>query len=429
VTSGRRTALALVLFGAGPAVPVTAQQAQGNPPAPVAADAPKISVITVGPGPLVWELFGHNMIRVTNPATGTDLAYNFGIFDFHQKNFYLNFLQGRMLYAVDAWDATASLEFYERTGRSIEIQELALTLGQARTLAANLARNAEPDQRNYRYDYYRDNCSTRVRDALNLALGGTLERDLSRIPTQSTYRSQTAELTAGNPFYYFGLMVLLGPATDRPVTAWEESFVPMALARHFAPETVRGARGASVPLVSRSSLLPARSAAAGTPRTPASLLGWFLVTGVLVGGALAWAGTRIGVGRGRGPFVVIGGLWTLLSGLAGFIMVYLWAFTDHVVAYRNENLMQASVLGLALFALMAAWARRGGPAPGAVRALAVTIAVLSLAGVALQLLPWFSQVNAVALVFFVPANLGMALGAVRAIPARSRTTGPTEALP
>jgi hypothetical protein len=126
---------------------------------------------------------------------------------------------------------------------------------------------------------------------------------------------------------------------------------------------------------------------------------------------------------------VIGGLWTLLSGLAGFIMVYLWAFTDHVVAYRNENLMQASVLGLALFALMAAWARRGGPAPGAVRALAVTIAVLSLAGVALQLLPWFSQVNAVALVFFVPANLGMALGAVRAIPARSRTTGPTEALP
>jgi hypothetical protein len=103
-------------------------------------------------------------------------------------------------------------------------------------------------------------------------------------------------------------------------------------------------------------------------------------------------------------------------------MVYLWAFTDHTYAWHNENLLQASVLGLVLFVLMAGWARRGGSAPASIRAVAITVALFSLVGVALQLLPWFSQVNGPALMFFVPANLGLALGAARAAPA---TTGPT----
>ena len=125
---------------------------------------------------------------------------------------------------------------------------------------------------------------------------------------------------------------------------------------------------------------------------------------------------------------MLGGLWSLLSGLAGLIMVYLWAFTDHVIAYRNENILQASTLGLALFVVMAAWARRGGPAPQSVRILSMTIAVLSLTGLVLQVVPWFSQVNGVALAFFLPANLGMAFGAARAAP-RAATTAPTEAPP
>ena len=123
--------------------------------------------------------------------------------------------------------------------------------------------------------------------------------------------------------------------------------------------------------------------------------------------------------------MLLGGLWSLLSGLSGFLMVYLWAFTDHVVAYRNENILQASILGLALFVIVARWARRGGPAPQGIRILSMTIAMLSLAGVVLQLLPWFSQVNGVALAFFVPVNLGMAFGAARAAPPPATKTGPT----
>lgn len=424
MSRGRRVALLLGLCAATMAGRGAAAQVRADTAAPPPSGAPRISLITFGPGHnpwKVWELFGHNMIRVTDPAAGTDIAYNFGMFDFAQKNFFWNFLQGRMWYWMQGDDPKGWLRGYARAGRSIEIQELALSPEQARSLAGALARNAQPDQMYYRYEPYRDNCSTRVRDALDVSLGGALGRDLSALGSGATYRSRTAELTAGSAPIYFGLMLLLGPSTDQPLSAWEDSFIPMNLARDLQPVVMPAAAGGTAPLVAAASHRPGTGEESGT-RRPQSLLGWFLAFGVFVGGVLGWAGARSGAGRGRGPFLVLGSLWSLLSGGAGFLMVYLWAFTDHTYAWRNENLLQASVLGLVLFLLMAGWARRGGPAPASVRALAITIAVLSAAGVALQLLPWFSQVNGAALLFFVPANVGMALGAARAAPA---TTEPT----
>lgn len=425
MTRGRRVALLLALCAASLDGRAAAAQATADTAGPTVSGAPQISLITFGPGHnpwRVWELFGHNMIRVTDSAAGTDIAYNFGMFDFGQKNFFWNFLQGRMWYWMQGDNPKDWLRGYARAGRSIEIQELALSPDQARSLAGALARNAQPDQMYYRYEPYRDNCSTRVRDALDLSLGGALERDLSALASGATFRSRTAELTAGSAPIYFGLMLLLGPSTDQPLSAWEDSFIPMNFAGYLQPVTTPAPAGGAVPLVKAAGTRPGKGEEPRAPRSPESLLGLFLAVGVLIGGALGWSGARSGAGRGRGPFLVLGSLWSLVSGGAGFLMVYLWAFTDHTYAWRNENLLQASVLGLVLFVLMAGWARRGGPAPASVRAVAATIAVLSVAGVVLQLLPWFSQVNGPALLFFVPANLGMALGAARAAPA---TTGPT----
>ena len=427
---GRRVALLLGLLGAGWGGGAEAQISATDSAPDTAAPAPRISLVTFGPNPtgmMVWEMFGHNMIRVTDSVAGTDIAYNYGIYNFHQTNFFWNFLQGRMLYAMEGVSAARYIAFYQREGRSVESQQLALTPVQARLLAATLARNAQPDMKDYRYEPFRDNCSTRVRDALNVSLGGALEAPLAALPAGATFRSRTAELTAGNPAWYFGLMLLLGPSTDLPLSAWDDAFIPMNLARSVAPAVNPAVDGGGAPLVDITSFVPARKDMAPVNRSPASWLGWFLVLGVLVGGLLAWTGERSGAGRGRRPFLVLAGAWTLVSGLAGLIMIYLWAFTDHTYAYRNENVLQASLLGLLMFGFLAGWARRAGPAPAGLRVLAVTVAMLSVLGVLWQVLPWFSQVNAPILVFFVPANLGMALGAIRAAPAT--TPGPTAARP
>ena len=135
-----RVALLVGLAAPGLATP--------NAVAQTTANAPKISLITFGPGHdawRVWELFGHNMIRVTDSVAGTDLAYNFGMFDFDQKNFYWNFLQGRMRYWMAPDEPGRWIAGMRRAGRSVEIQELAMTPAQARSLADALARNAQPD--------------------------------------------------------------------------------------------------------------------------------------------------------------------------------------------------------------------------------------------------------------------------------------------
>ncbi len=132
MSRGRRVALLLGLCTATMAGRGAAAQAPADTAAPPASGAPRISLITFGPGHnpwKVWELFGHNMIRVTDPAAGTDIAYNFGMFDFGQKNFFWNFLQGRMWYWMQGDDPTGWLRGYARAGRSIEIQELALCPG------------------------------------------------------------------------------------------------------------------------------------------------------------------------------------------------------------------------------------------------------------------------------------------------------------
>src|SRR4029453_11507821 len=89
--------------------------------------------------------------------------------------------------------------------------------------------NEQPENRFYHYDYYRDNCSTRVRDALDRALGGRIHEYATTRPTDKTYRFHTRRLTANDPLVYTGLLIGLGQPVDRPISAWEEMFLPLAL--------------------------------------------------------------------------------------------------------------------------------------------------------------------------------------------------------
>ena len=119
--------------------------------------------------------------------------------------------------------------------------------------------------------------------------------------------------------------------------------------------------------------------------------------------------------RARTAFAWIGGGWALVGGAVGVILAFLWAFTDHAAAYRNENLFQASLFLVPLVIVLPAaaserpWARR--PA----LMLAALVATSSLAGLVLQALPGFDQQNGEVLALAVPANLGLAWGIRRAV--------------
>jgi hypothetical protein len=404
--------------------------AQGTAPAPPssrergptgAARVPgselRVFLMTMGPGARVWERFGHNAIWIHDPSSPPDTAYNYGLFDFQQENFLLRFIRGEMWYWMAGFPAEPYVRTYVRDNRSVWLQELNLPPAARLELREFLRWNEQPEHRFYHYDYYDDNCSTRVRDALDRVIGGAIKRQTAHLETGTTYRFHTQRLTANDPPIFTGLLLALGPGVDRPISAWEEMFLPMALREHARRVTLSGPDGASVPLVAGERTL-FESTAPEPPAAPPLWLPWYLALGTAVGAlavALGLAARRRVPWSGVG-FGTLSAVWGTVGGLGGVVLAGLWAFTDHAMAYRNENLFQLNPLlvglavlvplGLAGFSRAARW----------VRILALILAGISLLGLVLQALPGLDQVNGPIIALLLPVHLGVAVGLWLALP-------------
>ena len=360
----------------------------------------KVALVTFGPGPLYWERFGHNAIIIDDPAAGTRMAYNYGVFDFQEQRFLLNFALGHMHYILGAEPLDVDLATYVTEGRSVTVQMLNLTPAQARQLAAFLAWNAQPQNAVYRYDYLVNNCSTKVRDALNRALGGALERQLVRRSAPHTYRFDAVRLISPDFWFALGMDMGFGPKGDIPLSLWQESFVPMVLSRALDAVAVRDANGQILPLVSDEQVVePGRLPPA--PAAPRDLRLPFLAVGLGLAALLLW----LAHGKShlsRASFALLAVAWWLICGLTGFVLAGLWGLTDHWAAWDNENLL---LLNPACLALPTVWWR----APRIAYRLATLIAAAALISLIIRTLPGLYQENLAFVALTVPVHLVLAV--------------------
>ncbi|RZA13118.1 MAG: DUF4105 domain-containing protein, partial [Lysobacteraceae bacterium] len=178
--------------------------ARAQPAPAAAAPPPRIGVLTMGPGEIFWERFGHDAIVVQDPVTAQATNYNFGFFDLAEDGFIGRFARGEMQYMLVALPLEEDLAYYREVGRGARLQWLDLDPAQARSLAAALAENARPENARYRYDYYTDNCATRVRDALDAALGGQLRRQMQGRSSGDTYRGESVRLASPATWMWLG---------------------------------------------------------------------------------------------------------------------------------------------------------------------------------------------------------------------------------
>jgi hypothetical protein len=387
-------------------------QAQSTAMAPLASTSATgrylVSVLTFGPGDAIFERYGHNAIRVRDRVTGSDLAYNWGMFSFDDPGFLRRFLSGETRYWVAAFPSQPLIAAYQESDRATEEQVLALTPTQAEALALAVARNALPENREYRYDYFRDNCSTRVRDALDVALGGILRPQFTALQTDLTYRSESRRLSAPDPFAQAGIELALGPMADTRMTAWETMFIPMRLRDHLRSVTVATAAG-PVPLVAAETV----HYVARRPVERAEPGG--LVLGPL-GPVLAMWGllliplTPTMRRRSRIPAAILTGGWFTLTGLVGVLLLGMWLGSAHVFWYRNLTLLLASPVAL-IVAIPAARAILAGQAPRWVRTLLLLIAAQSM--LALLLWPIVAQRLAGPLLLLLGANVALVMAALR----------------
>ncbi len=369
----------------------------------------RVWLLTAAPGDAVWERYGHNALRVLDTRTGRDVSYNWGIFDFEQVDFIPRFLQGRMLYRMAPFDTRAMIASYAQADREVRLQELALTPAQKLELSEFAENNALPENRNYTYQYFVDNCSTRVRDLLDLVLRGAVRDAYAPRLRGATYRLHTRRLTHVDPLVFTGMDLALGAPTDRPISVWDEMFIPMVLADELRSLRVPGPGGVQRPLVVSDEIV-SPSSRSGAPAAPPGWLWVYLVLGVTLGGLLA-AGSTSAVRESaplRGVVLAAGTGWSLLGGVLGVILVGLH-FTDHTFSYPNQNLLLVHPLMLATAVLLPS-TLLGGRWPPRAAAAAAFGATLALAGLLWHLLPFGVQMNGIHLAVAVPAHVGLAWG-------------------
>lgn len=372
-----------------------------------------VYLITMGQGDPYWARFGHNALWIRDRENGRDVAYNWGLFDFNEPGFLLRFLSGNTRYWMAGFDVWEMLNVYESENRTIDVQELALSDETARELRDFAEWNALPENRAYRYDYYRDNCSTRIRDALDRVLSGQIRLATDTVTTGTTYRWHTRRLLGDHALTYPGVSVVLGQPADRPISAWEEMFIPMQMRDHLRTLQVSDGAGGRRALVTNEwRLFTATRAAERTAppnRTlPALLLGMLL--GAVIAG-LAWYGARPdGPRAARTAAVTLAGLWSALAGVAGLVAAGMWAFTHHEFMYANENVLQVNPLSLLLLGLLP-FTTRADPDSRLTHyaaLVALTVFGASLAGVLAGALPFMNQQSGEVIALALPLHAGVA---------------------
>ncbi|WP_241239474.1 MULTISPECIES: DUF4105 domain-containing protein [Xanthomonas] len=327
--------LLLALLVAPAAVAQVADQAPAQP----AASAPRVGVVTMQPGEVFFERFGHDAIVVVDPVTGQATSYNFGFFDPSEPDFVPRFARGEMMYYLVALPLDEDLQQYRAVGRGVSIQWLDLPPDQARALADGLAVRSRPENARYHYDYFVANCATMVRDTLDRAMGGALKSQLAGRSRGNTYRSEAVRLASPAPWMWLGFDLGLGPYADRPLSRWEEAFVPMRL----ADSLTQVHNSAGRPLVqSTQVLLPHRIA----PEPAEQQRHWWpwLLTGLIVAAGV------LALGRRQRVLAAFALPYWLLCAIGGGLLVYLWGFTVHQSAWANRNLLLVNPLCVLLLA-------------------------------------------------------------------------------
>jgi len=416
---------ALLLCAIAGAAPVARAQLIRPPQAssvPAPHDSIVISILTMGPGEEIFERFGHQSIRIHDLTTGLDSAYNWGMFSFEQPHFLVRFLTGDTKYWMEGFPSLPLIREYKRQGRAVWEQKLSLTHSEKDSVWNYIKWNAKEENKWYRYDYYRDNCATKVRDVLDMVLHGGIEHAIATHEHGVSYRSETLRLAREYPLINFGMDFVLGHPADDTLSASEEMFVPMRLQQLIRGIRVRHSDGTVTRLVmsERQLVVDDRYADTDTPPgyfTPALKVG-LLLTGIILAlcmlpGASAPARWAIGV---------IATLWNLLAGVVGILLLCAELFTRHA-AYmgHNVNVLLATPASLALAVIipLALFKPKSERLVRAARSLSIFAAGCGVLAVLLRLIPVLSQQNRPLLVLAVPVQAALAFAIWRVTGARN----------
>jgi len=291
----------------------------------------RISVLTCAPGAELYSTFGHTAIRVIDSVRHTDLVFNWGTFDFDDPNFYLKFIRGKLEYFLSVDPFNEFIYTYQYEQRSIWEQELNLDCAKKLQLFAAIQKNLQGGNRFYKYDFLLDNCTSRVRDIVFGNINGLRVTD-SLTEDGITYRNQIHEYLdeGAKPWSKLGIDILLGSKLDKKVTNWNAMFLPDYLMQGLDESNL-----ADEGIIHPSTIIYAAN--------PPDIKSWkyapVLIFSILFAGLIVISLLKKGwaVRTTR----IFDSLLLYITGVLGFLLLFMWFGTDHTVCKNNFNLLWA----------------------------------------------------------------------------------------
>ena len=311
-----------------------------------ANDSIRISLLTCEAGGEIYSLFGHTALRVTCPERRVDYVFNYGVFSFESRNFMLRFALGRTDYMLGIMKYNDFAESYTEYGRDVFEQELNLTGEEKWKLFERLMRNAQKENRVYRYNFFFDNCSTRPRDQIEHILKGRLhyaenmnEYVLREGNHPETFRDMIHLYAQESPWYNLGMDLCLGSPADRPMTRREKMFTPFYLRDCLAEATFTDSHNDRKPVVKADGWVVRTKLQDYRSKLPSPTLAcWMLCLLTLVLSICEWRKKRLYWGA---DIVLFGA-----AGLGGCILFILNFFSEHPCVSGNYNLLALHPLHL-----------------------------------------------------------------------------------
>ena len=301
-------------------------------------ELPRMSLLTCSPGEELYTCFGHSAIRYTDTLNGewVDLVFNYGTFEF-SEGFYLKFARGKLNYMLTVEEFARFQQQYLYGGRGILENEFSLKAEQIRSLGILLIENAKKENKYFQYDFFYDNCATRVRNIVLKAFP-EIQQNEKTFSNRPKFRHDIDVYLAHQYWADFGIDLVLGKPCDKVPEQGQTSFLPDSLQSNMMAWTINGQKV----LGRTSEILPVDDSLFEKQSPTAKPILYVTLS------ALLFAGFSLYLGWKKSVWNLSERMFLGFFGLLGIVLLIMWFLTDHTTTKWNFNVLWANPLLLSL---------------------------------------------------------------------------------
>jgi len=302
------------------------------------SDKAEISILTFGPGKNLNDAFGHNAFRIKDVLQNIDIVYGYGGYDFDTPYFYLKFIQGKLNYHVSKNRYKDIYHDYSTVNRSIKEQQLNLNKEEKLKLYQYLVNNFKPENSAYLYDFFFDNCATKIRDISTDIVNAKINFNPKKDFKTKTFRTLIHDYVGLNTWGSFGIDIALGSTIDQNATLYDHMFLPDYIHTLFGNATKQNGE----PLVKQSRTIYKKRAITESPLFITSPLFIMSLLSILI----IYITFKDYTSQKRSQWLDVS--IAIITSLAGCILLFLWFGTNHEATGYNYNLLWAFPLNIIL---------------------------------------------------------------------------------